>query len=383
MSVASLDDFSGFLTRSIRKKRKSNFVEKRGEMCLSSTAKRRRWLAENQHLEHEDLKMEDSEEKTIYSKEKEALETKTSLEQDNHLGHNVRVVCKICKQMCIDENSLLKHEKIPHFWRCSRSNCNMAFASKMERSEHEQVHEQQRADGTNFGLDHLVMNADGTMSFNRHGKSVRKRHLRHQENIDLLKLVNKSKYGSNKVKNSGSIYCTKKTNKNEKWKRDDTEKFYKNLSIYGSNFALLAALFKGRSRKQLKNKFKKEYRENPKLIKEALTKRRPMELDVEEFEKVVTENMKAKQMETIKAGGGRSSNVAKAIPANSQIKISNQSAATKVECMTSSTVIGSKTSALKGKPKPLGLLELGPPPDTGEEKMLDDECSDFEFDPFA
>lgn len=321
--------------------------------------------------------MEDTEEQTGYGEEKEAVENKTSLEQGNHIGLNVRVVCKICKKMCIDERSLLKHEKIPHFWGCSRSDCNMAFATKIERSEHEQGHEQQRTDGTNFGLDHLVMNADGTMSFNYPRKTVSKRHLQHQENLDLFKLVNKSKYGSKRIKNSGSTYCKKKTNKNEKWKRDDTEKFYKNLSIYGSNFALLAALFKGRSRKQLKNKFKKEYRENPKLIKEALTKRRPMELDVEEFEKVVTENMKAKQMESIKAGGGSRSNVAKAIPANSQTEISNR--ATKVEGSTSNTAI----EASKGKPKLLGLLELGPPPDAGEEKMLDDECSDFEFDPFA
>jgi len=377
MSVASLDDFGGFLPQTQQKKRKSDVVEKKGEILVSSAAKRRRWIGENQHLEHEDLKMEDPEEQTGYDEEKEAVENKTSLEQDNHIGLNVRVVCKICKKMCIDERSLLKHEKIPHFWGCSRSDCNMAFATKIERSEHEQVHEQQRTDGTNFGLDHLVMNADGTMSFNHPRKSVSKCHLRHQENLDLFKLVNKSNYGSKRVKSNGSIYCKKKTNKNEKWKKADTEKFYKNLSIYGSNFALLAALFKGRSRKQLKNKFKKEYRENPKLIKEALTRRRPMELDVEEFEKVVTENMKAKQMETIKAGGGSRINVAKAIPANSQTEISNR--ATKVEGSTSNTTI----KASKGKPKLLGLLELGPPPDAGEEKMLDDECSDFEFDPFA
>jgi len=377
MSVASLDYFSGFRPQTIRKKRKSDIVEKQGEILVSSAVKRRRWIGESQHLEHEDLKMEDTEEQTGYGEEKEAVENKTSLEQGNHIGLNVRVVCKICKKMCIDERSLLKHEKIPHFWGCSRSDCNMAFATKIERSEHEQGHEQQRTDGTNFGLDHLVMNADGTMSFNYPRKTVSKRHLQHQENLDLFKLVNKSKYGSKRIKNSGSTYCKKKTNKNEKWKRDDTEKFYKNLSIYGSNFALLAALFKGRSRKQLKNKFKKEYRENPKLIKEALTKRRPMELDVEEFEKIVTENMKAKQMESIKAGGGSRSNVAKAIPANSQTEISNR--ATKVEGSTSNTAI----EASKGKPKLLGLLELGPPPDAGEEKMLDDECSDFEFDPFA
>jgi len=377
MSAASLDYFSGFRPQTIRKKRKSDIVEKQGEILVSSAVKRRRWIGESQHLEHEDLKMEDTEEQTGYGEEKEAVENKTSLEQGNHIGLNVRVVCKICKKMCIDERSLLKHEKIPHFWGCSRSDCNMAFATKIERSEHEQGHEQQRTDGTNFGLDHLVMNADGTMSFNYPRKTVSKRHLQHQENLDLFKLVNKSKYGSKRIKNSGSTYCKKKTNKNEKWKREDTEKFYKNLSIYGSNFALLAALFKGRSRKQLKNKFKKEYRENPKLIKEALTKRRPMELDVEEFEKVVTENMKAKQMESIKAGGGSRSNVAKAIPANSQTEISNR--ATKVEGSTSNTAI----EASKGKPKLLGLLELGPPPDAGEEKMLDDECSDFEFDPFA
>jgi len=360
----------------MQRKRETDIVEKQEEILLFPLGKRQRWIGEHQQLEHEDRKMEDWNEDAVYTKEKE--ENSTSVDQDNR----GRLVCRICKKDCVNESTLLQHEKIPHFWGCSHSDCNMAFATKTERSEHEEVHEPERNGGGNCGLDHLVMNADGTMSFNHNRSSGIKRRFWHQENVDLSKLVNKSNYGSNKVGNKGSVYSRKRT-KNEKWKRNDTEKFYKNLSIYGCNFALLAALFKGRSRKQLKNKFKKEERENPKLIKEALTKRQPMELDFDEFEKLVTENMKAKQNETNKAEDACTSEVVEAEPAHIKGKFSNQSAAVKVKRKTSIITPESETSALELKQEPFGLLELGPPPDTGEEKMFDDESSDYEFDPFA
>jgi len=385
MSIADFEEFPGLLPNSMLRKRKSNFVEKQEEMLLFPSAKKGRWIEKNPKLEHEDWKMEDCDESTIYDGEKETLDTEIPIDSENRTAVNQnnadRLVCKICKKKCINERKLLQHEKIPHFWSCSHSECNLAFASKSERSEHEAVHEPERNSGESCGLDHLVMNADGTMSFNHH-RSRKKTGSRHHENFDLSTLVNKSNYGSNKGTSRGTLYCRKRT-KNEKWKSDDTEKFYKNLSIYGCNFALLAALFRGRSRKQLKNKFKKEERENPKLIKEALTKRRPMELDINEFEKVVTENMKAKQTETNNNEGANVSKVVEARASQMQREVGNRNVAVEVKRKTSTIAPENKTSVSELKQEPFGLLELGPPSDAEKETMLDDESSDYEFDPFA
>lgn len=207
--------------------------------------------------------------------------------------------CANCKKQFHDPNVLAIHEKIPHFWACKHDGCTLSFETKDESVKHTAEDHKVDQTGTSVtGLDHLVMNSDGTMSFN-HLVSKGKRsggRFKEQEDIEVDKLAKNSKYGGNAVKDgfvNRSSYRARI--RNEKWSEADTKKFYKNLSIYGSNFALLAALFKGRTRKQLKSKYKKEERSNPKLIRDALTNRRPMELNIDEFEELVTSNLKAKE----------------------------------------------------------------------------------------
>jgi len=228
-----------------------------------------------------------------------------SPQQANPLKYG-ELICRICHKQFHERNTLALHEKIPHFWSCTHRGCDLAFETKTDRIEHvEESHTAEQHYQGSTEMDHLVMNPDGTMSFNYRTSSTNKRRFRHnQPEVDLSKLTKNSDYGGNAVKNGFVSRSYRMRTKNEKWNRDDTTKFYKNLSIYGSNFALLAALFKGRSRKQLKNKYKKEERENPKLIKDALTNRLPMELNIEQFQEIVTENMKAKQTLAQKRDGG-------------------------------------------------------------------------------
>ena len=65
------------------------------------------------------------------------------------------------------------------------------------------------------------------------------------------------------------------------WSAHETSVFYRALSAYGTDFTLIALLLKGRDRGQVKRKFKKEERENGRLVEEALKRR--VRMDVNEF----------------------------------------------------------------------------------------------------
>eukprot|EP00177_Eucheuma_denticulatum_P004074 GFKZ01007380.1.p1 GENE.GFKZ01007380.1~~GFKZ01007380.1.p1 ORF type:complete len:316 (-),score=40.24 GFKZ01007380.1:15-827(-) len=55
-----------------------------------------------------------------------------------------------------------------------------------------------------------------------------------------------------------------------RWSQQETDKFYQALRMFGTDFSLMERLFPKRSRRQLKFKFKREDKENPKRVDEAL-----------------------------------------------------------------------------------------------------------------
>jgi len=386
------------------RKRKSGVIGNKSVKAFPSPAKRLKLLRKNQLVEQDNLKMErigdekvEGHEKANRVKGNSTDLTNQSTNESTTLQSDRELVCRICQRPFHELNDLALHEKIPHFWSCTHRGCELAFETKADRVQHvEEFHSAEQFTGGNTELDHLVMNSDGTMSFNYLTSATTKRRSRHyyHQEVDLSLLAKNSDYGGNRVKNGYSNRASYRTRtKNEKWNKDDTTKFYKNLSIYGCNFALLAALFKGRSRKQLKNKYKKEERENPKLIKNALTNRQPMELNIDEFEEIVNENMKAKQTLAQKADGG--GDIIKKKKANNKATARERKAsrthkaATKVPHRDKSTMsvreqrLHVPARQLKSELSGTTPLELGPPPGAEEGKMLDDESSDYEFDPFA
>jgi len=84
---------------------------------------------------------------------------------------------------------------------------------------------------------------------------------------DLLKspLVFES---ANQATNYGSWG---KKKKNADWSDRDTIKFYKALSVFGTDFSLMEGVFKKRSRHELKMKFKKEEKVNRLLVDKCLS----------------------------------------------------------------------------------------------------------------
>ena len=91
------------------------------------------------------------------------------------------------------------------------------------------------------------------------------------------------------IKSSLSIYLEREEVKREvkekskKWSPEETEKFYKALQIFGTDFSILMKLLPGRSRKQIKNKFNKEERVNPERIDATL--KQAGSYTLEDFEK--------------------------------------------------------------------------------------------------
>ncbi len=73
--------------------------------------------------------------------------------------------------------------------------------------------------------------------------------------------------------------------KTERWQTNETRLFFKSLQQCGTDFSMIEKLFPGRTRKQLKNKFKKEERLRPHLVSMALKSTVP--LDALEFEAVL------------------------------------------------------------------------------------------------
>ncbi|XP_057527114.1 uncharacterized protein LOC130806176 isoform X2 [Amaranthus tricolor] len=58
-----------------------------------------------------------------------------------------------------------------------------------------------------------------------------------------------------------------------KWSKHDTELFYKGIRQFGSDLSMIQRLFPGRTRHQIKLKYKKEERQNPMRLDDALASR--------------------------------------------------------------------------------------------------------------
>lgn len=151
----------------------------------------------------------------------------------------------------------------------------------------------------------LKMSQDGTMIVDEESTVVdRHRNAtfenQHKERVDenpFENLYNSSTYGRN-------VYT-------DPWTTEELIKLYKSLSMWGTDFNLIAQLFPYRTRKQIKAKFINEERKHPIIIELALRSRLPADFDqycldtkkeigtVDEFNEKL-EQIKAKHEEEMK-----------------------------------------------------------------------------------
>lgn len=64
----------------------------------------------------------------------------------------------------------------------------------------------------------------------------------------------------------------------QRWTKTDTDKFFEALSRFGTDFSLVEHVFPTRSRRQIKQKFKREERDNPARVEECLKSRSRMNI---------------------------------------------------------------------------------------------------------
>ena len=77
-------------------------------------------------------------------------------------------------------------------------------------------------------------------------------------------------------------YTTKRTKPN-RWGVDETREFYRALRQCGPDFSMMQMFLPGRTRGQLKNKFKTEQRQHPRLVDMALDPKARVKLDLSIF----------------------------------------------------------------------------------------------------
>ena len=82
---------------------------------------------------------------------------------------------------------------------------------------------------------------------------------------------------------------------NEKWSVEDTDLFYEGLQQCGTDFTLLQRLFPHKTRRQIRNKYKREEEADPSRVLCALRERRPIE--VERFAPLVEEGKEGEEGE--------------------------------------------------------------------------------------
>ncbi|KAI9693483.1 MAG: Transcription factor TFIIIB component B [Bogoriella megaspora] len=74
--------------------------------------------------------------------------------------------------------------------------------------------------------------------------------------------------------------------KGDPWEAQETRLFYEGLRMFGTDFNIISHMFPGRTRKQIKNKFNREERENPELINEALGTGK-VQMDLEQYGRAI------------------------------------------------------------------------------------------------
>ncbi|KAK3180096.1 hypothetical protein K4F52_008496 [Lecanicillium sp. MT-2017a] len=82
---------------------------------------------------------------------------------------------------------------------------------------------------------------------------------------------------------SSSFMNTSKLRGPNIWTDQETELFYRGLSMFGTEFQMISHMFPGKQRRHIKLKFNREERYNPKRIDAALTGEKTTKMDIEEY----------------------------------------------------------------------------------------------------
>ncbi|MBW0483980.1 hypothetical protein O181_023695 [Austropuccinia psidii MF-1] len=106
----------------------------------------------------------------------------------------------------------------------------------------------------------IILDQD-SLQVNRADQPLQLEEMEIVEESDSTRLVNSQTWG--------------KTVRADKWSATETSLFYDAVRLFGSDFEMIAQLFPGRTRRQIRTKWTREERSSPKEITDALLGRRP------------------------------------------------------------------------------------------------------------
>lgn len=122
------------------------------------------------------------------------------------------------------------------------------------------------------GTDGKIIIDQETLTLNETGLEEKR------EELAKAKVIEESAF------NSRSYSYKRKREPSKQWTKDETLKFYKCLMNLGTDFSMIQQYFPGRTRAQIKRKYKTEEKKNPQLINGALT-------NTTHYDSVLIENM--------------------------------------------------------------------------------------------
>ncbi|KAK6192653.1 hypothetical protein SNE40_004088 [Patella caerulea] len=130
----------------------------------------------------------------------------------------------------------------------------------------------------------VTIGPDGSMIINEQSLVVEAEH--EKEVLSPTEIVEEDDVyvNYNSFRNKGTTKC---------WLDNETARFYRALSALGTDFSLMSSLFPHRTRRELKNKFKREERYNRQMVDMAIKMRTPLSL--ESFESIESVLEKDKQ----------------------------------------------------------------------------------------
>lgn len=110
------------------------------------------------------------------------------------------------------------------------------------------------------------MSADGKIIIDQETLTLNETGLEEKrEELAKSKVIEESAF------HSRSYSYKRKKEHSKQWTKDETLKFYKCLMNFGTDFSMIGQYFLGRTRAQIKRKYKTEEKKNPELINGALS----------------------------------------------------------------------------------------------------------------
>lgn len=152
----------------------------------------------------------------------------------------------------------------------------------LEEEDEEEGELNEELSGTTDLVPQVQLDETGRIILNQASITV----TRQSENIDYTQYERVTEtFGSKHV--TQATFSRKKIKHASKWSEEETKKFFDAIQQFGTDFSMIARLFPKRSRREIRNKFKKEEKQrNPALI-EALKNRKP--IDIELFKQLSAE----------------------------------------------------------------------------------------------